>query len=212
MDTNTLAIIIIVAAFLVIGAALVMRKRHSETLRHHFGPEYSHAVDELGSRTKAEAELDARRKRVEKLVILPLSPSEAARFRESWHRCQERFVDDPHSAVREGDRLVCDLMTKRGYPMGDFEAQAADVSVHHPHVVHHYRAAHEIAMSDRDAGVDTESLRQALVHYRALFADLLEVREPEPVQPERERSGFRGLRMPDRAMARRDADSRDRPR
>ena len=51
------------------------------------------------------------------------------------------------------------------------------MSVDHPAVVPHDREAHEIAVRDARAGVATEDLRKALVHYRALFDDLLDVRQ-----------------------------------
>jgi hypothetical protein len=211
MDTNQLAILIVVVALVLIVAALLMRRSRTESLRKHFGDEYHRTVEEYGSRDKAEAELEARRKRVSKLSIVPLTSAEAARFRDEWHRLQERFVDDPHGAVMGADRLVCDLMLKRGYPMTEFETRAADISVDHPAMVTNYRAAHEIALRDAREPCDTETLRQAVVHYRALFADLLEVREPR-AEREPERRGLHPVRSLDRAMARKEADSRDRPR
>jgi hypothetical protein len=123
--------------------------------------------------------LRARQKRVEQLNIVPLSPADASRFRESWKALQARFVDNPQGSLAEAHRLVSELMDKRGYPMADFERRAADISVDHPAVVQHYRAAHEITLKDRDGQADTEGLRQAIVHYRALFGELLEVEQPQ---------------------------------
>lgn len=177
MDTTILAGVVLVALILV-GAWLLMRKRQSHDLEKRFGPEYHHTVDEMGSRTKAESELLARKKRVEKLKIVPLAPDQAARFSDEWRTLQARFVDNPKGVLMDADRLVNELMRQRGYPMGDFESRAADISVDHPAVVHHYRAAHAIALRDVDADADTEALRQAVVHYRALFSELLEVEEP----------------------------------
>jgi 2-hydroxychromene-2-carboxylate isomerase len=71
-------------------------------------------------------------------------------------------------------------MAKRGYPMGDFERRAADISVDHPAVVSNYRAARAIALRDERGEATTEELRKAVVHYRALFQELLEVRDPQP--------------------------------
>jgi len=136
-------------------------------------------VKEMG-RSKAEAELAAREKRVERLDILPLSTADATRFRQAWVAIQARFVDDPKTSVVEADHLVYDLMAKRGYPMGDFERRAADISVDHPGVVSNYRAARAIALRDERGESTTEELRKAVVHYRALFQELLEVRESEP--------------------------------
>lgn len=180
MDTRILAVLAVaVLALIAIGAWLYMRKKQSERLVQRFGPEYGRAVDEMGSRSKAEAELRQREKRVSKLHIVPLSPSDAARFSQEWKALQGRFVDNPKGVLVEADLLVRELMEKRGYPMGDFEHRAADISVDHPAVVDHYRAAHDIAMRDKRGETDTEGLRQAIVHYRALFDELLEVRQDE---------------------------------
>lgn len=170
---------IILIALLALVAFFVWRRNESQGLVDRFGPEYSRAVDELGSRPKAEAELRARQKRVAKLDIVPLTPSEAERFTREWLAIQGRFVDNPKGVLADADRLVRELMQKRGYPMGDFESRAADISVDHPNVVEHYRAAHAITTLERAGDADTEALRKAVVHYRALFDDLLEVRQDE---------------------------------
>ena len=179
MDTNMMVAVVVIVALIAIAAFMHFRRRQSQTLEKHFGPEYGRAVDEFGSRPKAEAELMARKKRVEKLHIVPLAPHDAARFGQEWQRLQAGFVDNPKAALAEADNLVRDLMQKRGYPMADFERRAADISVDHPHVVDHYRAAQAIAFLDRRGEADTEALRKAVVHYRALFDELLEVRSPQ---------------------------------
>jgi hypothetical protein len=183
MDTNLILIGVVVLALLVVAGWLILRRRETQTLEKRFGPEYNRAVDELGSRAKAEAELKARQKRVEQLHIMPLAPADASRFSEAWRALQGRFVDNPKGVLTEADQLVRDLMQKRGYPMGDFDRRAADISVDHPAVVDHYRAAHEIALRDRRGEVDTEGMRQAVIHYRALFAELLEVEPPRTQEP-----------------------------
>lgn len=187
MNTNTsyaliLAGVLILALIAVFAWAQLQRKRKQQSLnlRERFGPEYDRAVNELGDRGKAEAELEARRKRVARLDIVPLTVSEASRFKQAWTAAQARFVDDPKAAVVQADQLVYELMAKRGYPMGDFEARAADISVDHPGVVANYRAARAIALADERGQADTELQRRAVVHYRALFDDLLEVRDAEP--------------------------------
>jgi FtsZ-interacting cell division protein ZipA len=180
IDTQTWIIVIGVVVLLVVAlSAWFVHKRRKQThrLQEHFGPEYSRSVKDLGSRTKAESDLKAREKRAEQFTIVPLAPSEAARFSETWNDLQGRFVDNPKSAVVQADQLVRDLMLKRGYPMGDFERRAADISVDHPEVVAHYRAAQAIVVRDGRGEADTEELRKAVVHYRALFDELLEVRE-----------------------------------
>jgi hypothetical protein len=178
MDTQTLAILaVVILALIAVGAWLYSRKKQSERLVQRFGPEYGRTVDELGSRDKAEAELRDREKRVGKLRIVPLAPADAARFSQEWKTLQGRFVDNPRGVLIEADLLVRELMEKRGYPMGDFERRAADISVDHPAVVDHYRSAQAIARRDERGEADTEELRQAVVHYRALFDELLEVRQ-----------------------------------
>ena len=177
LDTQTLNVIgtVVLIAVLAIAVWFFHRRNESHRLAQHFGPEYGRAVDELGSRSKAEAELKMRQKRVEKLNIVPLSAEDAQWFSREWKSLQGRFVDNPKGALIEADQLVRELMQKRGYPMGDFESRAADISVDHPGVVSHYRTAREIALRDRRGEADTEALRKAIVHYRSLFDELLEV-------------------------------------
>jgi hypothetical protein len=170
-------IVLLVVAVVVVGAVAwyLGQRRRSQRLQERFGPEYERTVESTGKRSDAEAELEARQERVEALDIRPLSPEDRDRFRERWRVVQATFVDDPASAVADADKLIGEVMRARGYPVGDFEQRAADVSVDHPHVVDHYRAAHQIALRQRTGEADTEQLRQAMVHYRALFADLLEL-------------------------------------
>lgn len=178
LDTQTWIIIGVVALVLIALAAwFIYKKKQSHRLQERFGPEYGRSVDDLGSRKKAESELKAREKRVEHLNIVPLTPPEAARFSETWKDLQGRFVDNPKGAVVQAGQLVRELMLKRGYPMGDFERRAADISVDHPEVVKNYRAAQAIAVRDERGQADAEELRKAVVYYRALFDELLEVRE-----------------------------------
>ncbi len=175
-----LGIVVVVVLLIAIGLAawMLMQRRRSEELRERFGPEYTRAVEELGDERRAEAELAAREKRVEHFDIRPLIPQEHERFAQAWRSTQARFVDDPTAAIKEADRLVADLMRTRGYPTGDFEQRAADISVDHPAVVENYRAARNIAIANERGEASTEDLRKAMVHYRALFADLLETSEP----------------------------------
>jgi hypothetical protein len=176
---------IIFAIILAIGAVALaawfssQRKRRSQRLQQRFGREYDRAVAEFGGRAKAEAALKAREKRVEGLDIIALAPADAARFTQAWAALQGRFVDNPKGAVVQADQLVRELMLKRGYPMGDFELRAADISVDHPALVETYRAAQTIAVRNERGEADTEALRKAVVHYRALFDELLEVGEVE---------------------------------
>jgi hypothetical protein len=189
MNTTPMNWILIAGGLVILLAAIValfvsQRQKQSQRLQRRFGPEYGRAIDEMGSRTKAEAELEAREKRVGQLTIVSLSPSDAARFTQAWTAMQGRFIDNPKGVVAEADRLVRELMVKRGYPMGDFERRAADISVDHPAVVENYRAAQSIAVRDGRGEADTEELRKAVVHYRTLFDELLETdARTEEVQP-----------------------------
>jgi hypothetical protein len=215
MDINLLVVLGILLLLAIAAGALLMRRRRSDHLADRFGPEYERTVERMGSRGKAEADLAAREKRVHKLEIVPLAPQEAQRFRMEWQTLQSRFVDSPRTAMTEADMLVRDLMTRRGYPVADFETRAADISVDHPHVVDHYRAAHEVSLLHLRGQADTEAMRQALVHYRALFSELLEV-QPEPapqavVQERREAEPrAASFQRPERAMARDEAQARER--
>jgi len=181
IDTQTWIILaaVVALALISVGAWFFYRKKQSHKLQERFGPEYDRTVNELGSRTKGESDLKAREKRVDQLEIIPLAPPEAARFSEAWRTLQGRFVDNPKGVVVQAEQLVRELMQKRGYPMGDFESRAGDISVDHPDVVANYRSAQAIAVRDRQGSADTEELRKAVVHYRALFDELLEVREPK---------------------------------
>ncbi|CAN7188253.1 hypothetical protein LJR084_000492 [Variovorax sp. LjRoot84] len=173
--------IVVILVLAALAAYFSYRRRQSRRLADRFGSEYGHAVEELGSRSKAEAELRRREARVKALDIVALAPGEAARFSRDWKRLQAEFVDNPAGVVGQADQLVRELMQQRGYPMGDFEHRAADISVDHPDVVSNYRAAQEIRARNLRGEVDTEELRKAVVHYRALFDELLEVRpEADP--------------------------------
>ena len=176
LSTTQIAIIIAVVVMLVAGIAILLsiRKRRTKRLRTQFGgAEYARAVNEGGSRQKAEAVLDQRADRVESLHIQPLSPGDRARFVESWRMVQARFVDGPGGAVTEADQLLGDVMSTRGYPVSDFEQRAADISVDYPLVLENYRSAHEIAVRQTHGQTSTEELRQAMIHYRTLFEELV---------------------------------------
>ena len=176
---------VLVALAIVVIAFVLMQKRRTDELRGKFGPEYERLVRQQGDPRHVERELGDRVERVKQLHIKPLTPEYRTRFAEAWRSDQARFVDDPKGAVVEADRLVADLMQVRGYPVGDFEQRAADVSVDHPHVVQNYRTAHDIAIREQRGQASTEDLRVAMVHYRALFDDLLDSVEPEPREAHR---------------------------
>ena len=179
MDNNLLILLAIVA-ILVVGGLLLFNKRRSDHLRERFGSEYERQVEEAGSRSKAEADLAAREKRVSKLTIQPLSPADQDRFLDRWTKVQATFVDDPERSVDYADALLAEVMSARGYPVSDFEQRAGDISVDHPNVVQHYRAGHDIALRHSRGEADTDELRQALIHYRSLFEELVTEKAPVP--------------------------------
>jgi len=177
MDQNRIILVAIVVTVLVVIAAIafiVSRRRRTHQLREHFGPEYDRVVRQEGDMRKAEGVLEFRQKRREKFNIRPLSAADRSSFAVRWNEVQARFVDDPRGAVTVADSLLTDVMQMRGYPIGEFEQRAADLSVDYPLIVENYRAAHAIAMRHSEGKASTEDLRQAMVHYRLLFQELLE--------------------------------------
>ena len=180
LSTTELVLFIALAVVVALGIAafLFQRKRRTERLRSQFGgAEYARAVQKGGNRRHGEARLEERTQRVEGLHIRPLAAGDRARFIESWRGVQARFVDGPAGAVTEADQLLGDVMSTRGYPVSNFEQMAADISVGHPLVLENYRTAHEIALRQTRGQANTEELRQAMVHYRTLFEEL--INEPE---------------------------------
>ena len=175
MDPRLIALAVAVIVIVAVGAWLYVRKRRGTTaaLRQKFGPEYDRAVLTHGS--KAETKLADREKRVEKLNIRDLDSTEHERYSKQWQAVQSRFVDSPKGAVAEADDLVSSVMKSRGYPVANFEQRAADISVDHPRVVENYRSAHEIALRAGKEGATTEDLRTAMIHYRSLFEELVQV-------------------------------------
>jgi hypothetical protein len=173
-------VIIPVAVLVVIAAVLVWlyvrNRRHTTAgLRQKFGSEYDREVLAHGSERKAESKLEDREKRVDKLKIRDLDRTERERFSKQWESVQSRFVDSPRGAVVEADDLVSTVMKTRGYPVSDFDQRAADISVDYPRVVENYRSAHEIALRLGKDQAATEDLRTAMIHYRSLFEELVQV-------------------------------------
>jgi len=177
MDPKLIALAVIVVLLIVVALALYMRKRKHTTaeLRDRFGPEYDRVVKQHGSERKAEAKLTDRETRVDLLKIRDLDVTERERYLAQWQAVQSRFVDYPKGAVTEADELVCSLMQTRGYPVADFDQRAADISVDHPRVVENYRSAHDIALRLGRGEASTEDMRTAMIHYRSLFDELVQV-------------------------------------
>jgi hypothetical protein len=156
------------------------RRKRSERLHDHFGPEYDHTVETLGDEKKAQTELEGRQKHVKALDIQPLSVEERERYLADWTAVQSKFVDEPGQAIVDADHLIMEVMQTRAYPVSDFEQRAADISVNYPALVSNYRAARVIALKNEQHQADTEELRQSLIYYRSLFEELLET-EAVPV-------------------------------
>ena len=175
---------VVIVAGLIVAAVSVSRRKRTARLQERFGPEYERTVLEVGEQNTAEKELAARERKRDKLDIVPLTPEALAKYANRWQMVQTAFVDNPSSAVGDADRLVTEVMRERGYPVDDFDQQAADISVDHPTVVENYRAAHGIHLSQQNGDVGTEAQRQAFVHYRVLFAKLLETQKDENTSQE----------------------------
>jgi hypothetical protein len=178
MDQNREIVSIAVAVLAVVLAAAIgfvtSRRRRSQKLRKTFGPEYDRVMRREGDSRKAEGVLEFRQKRREKFHVRRLTSADRSSFALRWNEVQARFVDDPRGAVPVADSLITDVIETRGYPFGEFDQRAADLSVDYPRIVENYRAAHEIRMLHSEGKASTEDLRQAMVHYRRLFEELLE--------------------------------------
>jgi hypothetical protein len=166
-------VIIIIAVIVVVAAAAIIYQTRRRQLQQRFGPEYDRMVEEKGSRTRAEAELAGRQRRVAGLDIRPLDPAAQARYAQNWAAVQEQFVDAPQDAVAAAQRLVRTVMNERGYPTEGDDQMLADLSVEHATVLDNYRAAYLISQRAADGMASTEDLRQAMIHYRTLFQELL---------------------------------------
>jgi hypothetical protein len=167
----------VVAIVIGIAAWAYLSRQRRVQLKERFGPEYERTVQSAGSPAEAEAILQKRADRVDRFKLRPLTREQADSFAQQWRRVQSRFVEDPDAAVGEADSLVTQVMTARGYPLEDFDKRAEDVSVDHPHVVENYRTARTLIARRSRGEAGTEELRQAVVNYRALFDDLLEVED-----------------------------------
>jgi hypothetical protein len=190
MDSNTTTIILVAVVVLVIIGLLAMtfsRYQRSRRLKERFGPEYERLANEAGDKRKVESELEARLAHVESLDIRSLSAEEVNRYSLEWQATQAEFVDEPHASVQKADRLIREVMQAKGYPVDDFEQRAADISVDYPDLVTDYRGLHMIAKKEQDDHVSTEEMRQAMVHGRALFENLVTKNTSEAAANQKER-------------------------
>ena len=214
MNINPQWIWIAVAVAAVVVIALIaigLRRKRTADLREHFGTEYDRAIRAKGSRTAAEEELVSRAEEVKSYDIRPLSVRERDRYRDEWARVEQRFVDRPATAVVEADELIVEVMRTRGYPMGDFEKHASALSVHYPNVVEHYRDGHAIIERQGRGETSTEDLRQAVLHYRTLFEELVGTSARTDTESEIRTEREVAAAEAPRAAVRRDLEE-DRPR
>jgi hypothetical protein len=172
-------VVVVLVGVAAVAAFVYSRQRRSKLLREHYGPEYDRVVGKEKNVRRAEGVLEFREKAREMLEIRPLSRTDQVTFASRWNAVQRQFVDDPQAAVGQADQLVSETMAVRGYPVESFEQRAELVSVDHPVVVQNYRAAHDIALRQRQGRATTEDLRKAMVHYRSLFDELLKDTPPE---------------------------------
>jgi hypothetical protein len=179
---NTTQLVLVAVIFLIIGGVIAMaamRVQRTKRLKDRFGPEYERAINEIGDKRQAEDELDARLAHVNTLDIRPLAAEEVNRYALEWQKTQTEFVDEPLSALQKADRLIREVMKARGYPVEDFEQRAADISVDYPELVSDYRGMHMIAVKEKEDEVSTEEMRQAMVHGRTLFENLIRQEEAD---------------------------------
>src|SRR5271156_3236541 len=181
MTPIQIALVVIAVIAIVAVAVLMVLRRRSAKLRARFGTEYDRVVAETGNRFKAEAKLESVEKRVKSYPLTTLSAADRDRFQQSWRKIQATFVDDPARALSEADHLLGTVMLARGDPPSDFENRATEISVDHATVVEHYRAGHDIAMRHSQGHATTEDLRKGMIHYRALFDELM-AEEPVPLR------------------------------
>jgi hypothetical protein len=180
--TNTTQLLLLaVIALIVIGliAMAARRAQRTKRLQEQFGPEYERAMDEVGNKREAERELEERIAHVEALHIRTFTAAEVNRYALEWQKIQTEFVDEPTAALQKADRLIQQAMKEKGYPVDDFEQRAADISVDYPELVADYRAMHRIASKDVNERVSTEDLRQAMIHGRSLFENLIQPESKE---------------------------------
>lgn len=171
--TAVIAIVIVAIVVVAVVAWMYSQRQKSEQLREHFGPEYDRAVDQYGTKSSAEAVLEARQERVENVEVRPLPPGDRQRLEDAWHSVEARFVDDPLGAVVAADDLIVEVMEARGYPKSDFEQRVGDLSASYPNLTNDYRTGHEVALSSRRGEASTEDLRRAMVSYKNIFRELL---------------------------------------
>jgi hypothetical protein len=187
VSTETLIAVLVVLVVVIAGIALVStRGSRSQHLREKFGPEYDYTLEKLGDKRVAEETLAEREKRISKLNIRDLDEHERDRYKKDWSDVQAEFVDDPSKSIEKANQLITEVMVARGFPVADFEQRAADLSVLYPEFVSNYRSAYDIAQANQNNRASTEELRQSIVYYRSMFAELLGIPESKDIVNEKE--------------------------
>lgn len=178
---NTIVLILVLLVIVVIAMLVLSRRQRSKRLQERFGPEYDRTIDEIGDQSQAEKELEKRLDHVKSLNIRPLTADEVNRYSLEWQDVQRQFVDEPLTALQKADLLIQEVMKVKGYPVDDFEQRAADISVDYPELVTDYRGMHQIAVKQGKDKPTTEDIRQAMIHGRALFENLIKQPSEEDV-------------------------------
>jgi hypothetical protein len=173
MDPTQIVVVVVITIVLIAAVILLILQNRSKKLRAQFGPQYDRTVEQTGNRFKAEAQLEKVENRVKGYDLRALNAADRGRFQQSWRTIQANFVDDPAFAFMEADQILGTVMLARGYPPSDFERRVAEISVDHSSVAENYRAGHEIAVRHSEHKATTEDLRKGMVHYRALFDELM---------------------------------------
>jgi len=175
-----LGAVVLLVLLVVIGMAMV-RQRRTKRLQGQFGSEYERTLKKMGDRREAESDLEERIAHVNTLNIRPLTAEEANRYALEWQDVQREFVDEPLLSLQKADRLIREVMKARGYPVEDFELRVADISVNYPELVADYRGMHRIAIKEAPDSATTEEMRQAMVHGRTLFENLMRQESEEEI-------------------------------
>jgi len=175
-----LGAVVLLVLLVVIGMAMV-RQRRTKRLQGQFGSEYERTLKKMGDRREAESDLEERIAHVNTLNIRPLTAEEANRYALEWQDVQREFVDEPLLSLQKADRLIREVMKARGYPVEDFELRVADISVNYPELVADYRGMHRIAIKEAPDNASTEEMRQAMVHGRTLFENLMRQESEEEI-------------------------------
>lgn len=199
MSPTEIALVAIIVVLVIVVVAVVSMWWRHRSLRTRFGPEYDRVAAEHDSRLATDRHLRERERKHNKLNLRPLDAESQQRYSAAWQQVQAQFVETPESAIESAQELLVSVAAARGYPTEDHDEQMEQLSVEHSETLSHYREATNIHRRHQQGLASTEDLRQALVHYRALFADLLgatpvEQSDGQPTDGKRSRQREAGSR------------------